>query len=243
MTETASTQSERTVLVWDAPTRIFHWALVALIVVAWLTGEGEGQSAAYHRYAGEALAGMLVFRLVWGFVGGEHARFADFAAGPAAVLDHVRDVFSKTPKRHLGHNPLGALAVFLLLANVAAIVVTGLFSGGEDNSGPFAGVWGLELSELHEVAFRVLQALVALHILGVVVETMKARDALVPAMITGKKRRRSDEPGVDARRASAIALIAALLLGAAVSAVLISQPQVALSSTSSGQSQAEEMDD
>ncbi len=63
MTETASTQSERTVLVWDAPMRIFHRALVALIVVAWLTGEGEGQSAAYDRYAGEALAGMLVFRL------------------------------------------------------------------------------------------------------------------------------------------------------------------------------------
>ena len=135
------------------------------------------------------------------------------------------------------------LRSFSCLLNVAAIVVTGLFSGGEDNSGPFAGVWGLELSEVHEVAFRVLQALVALHILGVVVETLKARDALVPAMITGKKRRRSDEPGVDARRASAIALIAALLLGAAVSAVLISQPQVALSSTSSGQSQAEEMDD
>lgn len=188
---------------------------------------------------------MIVFRVVWGFIGGEHARFADFAVGPGAVIEHVRDLFSKTPKRYLGHNPVGAIAVFFLLLNVATVVGTGLFSGGEDNSGPFAGAWGLELSEAHEVAFRVLQALVALHIIGVVVETLKAKDGLVPAMITGKKRRRPDETGEDARRSGILALVAALLLGAAVSAVLMSQPPAALSSTSSGQAQsaADERDD
>ena len=85
------------------------------------------------------------------------------------------------------------MAVFLLLANVAAIVVTGIFSGGEESAGPFAGLWGLELSEAHDVLFRVLQVLVALHVLGVIIETVKAKDALVPAMITGVKRRCGDE--------------------------------------------------
>ncbi len=212
----------RKVKVWDVPTRLFHWSLLALVVVAWLSGEEEG-AAVIHRMAGEAIAGLLVFRLIWGFIGGEHARFADFAAGPAAIVAHVCDLLGRTPTRHLGHNPLGGLAVFLLLLNVAVIVATGLFSGGEHNAGPFAGAWGLELSDVHEVAFRVLQGLVAIHILGVIVETFKAKDALVPAMITGRKGRRVDEHGQDARRAGPIALLVAVGLGLAASAVLMAQ--------------------
>ncbi len=223
MTNQAPTEL-RKVEVWDLPTRLFHWALLALVLVAWFTGEEEGQAALIHRYAGEAIAGLIVFRVVWGFIGGEHARFADFAAGPSAIIAHLRDMFSRKPKRHLGHNPLGGVAVFLLLAITAAIVVTGLFAGGENNAGPFAGMWGLDLAEAHDVLFRILQALVILHVLGVVVETIKTRDALVPAMITGIKRRASDEKGNDARRSSAVAFLVALLIGAFVSAALIAQP-------------------
>jgi cytochrome b len=227
MTQAVRPDGFRRVFVWDAPVRLFHWLLLALVAIAWFTGEGEGAAASIHRLAGEAIAGLLVFRIIWGFVGGEHARFADFAAGPSAIAAHVRDLASSRPKRHLGHNPLGGLAVILLLLNIAVIVFTGLFSGGEDNAGPFAGVLGLELSEAHEIAFRVLQALVVVHVLGVAVETLRAKDALVPAMITGWKRRMSHEPGNDARRASAATLIAAVLLGAAVSAALMMQPPVA----------------
>lgn len=216
--------SERKVFVWDVPTRLFHWSLLALVIVAWITGEGEGASAAYHRYSGEAIAGLLVFRLIWGFIGGERAQFADFAYGPNAIIAHVRDLFSRQPKRHLGHNPLGGLAVLLLLTTIAAVVVTGLFSGGEDNAGPFESLWGLELSELHELLFRVLQGLVVVHVLGVVVESIKAKDALVPAMITGVKHRRVDEPGADAKRAALASLLIALVLGATASAWLMSQP-------------------
>lgn len=215
---------ERSVRVWDLPTRLFHWSLFALILVAWFTGEDEGAAAQIHRYAGEAIAGLIAFRVLWGFVGGEHARFADFAAGPAAIIGHVRNLFSRAPKRHLGHNPLGGVAVYLLLATVAGVVVTGLFSGGEHNAGPFAGMWGVELSEAHEALFRVLQVLVGIHLLGVVVETVLAKDALVPAMISGSKRRRADEPGSDARNAKPVALLAALVLGVGVSAALILQP-------------------
>jgi len=219
--------AERSVHVWDLPTRLLHWSLLALVLIAWFTGEEEGVAALIHRCAGEAIAGLIVFRVIWGFAGGERARFADFAAGPSAIIAHMRDLLSKQPKRHLGHNPLGGVAVLLLLAVVAGVVVTGLFSSDEGNAGPFAGLWGLELSDAHEVLFRVLQGLVVIHVLGVVVEALKAKDALVPAMITGSKRRRADEPGEDAKRASMTALIVALGAGIVVSLALMAQSPTA----------------
>lgn len=222
-----STQiSERKVRVWDLPTRLFHWSLLALVLIAWFTGEAEGAGAEIHRYAGEAIAGLIVFRVIWGFVGGEHARFSDFAAGPTKVAAHVRDLFSAGPKRHLGHNPLGGVAVFLLLATVSAVVVTGLFSGGEHNAGPFAGAWGLELSELHEALFRLIQALVVVHLLGVLVETLRTKDALVPAMITGSKRRREGEAGEHARPARIASLLVALATAIGVAGALMILPPV-----------------
>lgn len=219
-----STAQERNVQVWDWPTRIFHWSLLALVLVAWFTGEEDGLAVLIHRVAGEAIAGLVVFRVIWGFVGGEHARFADFAAGPAAIVAHLRDLFSTRPKRHLGHNPLGGVAVFLLLALVLGIVITGLFSGGQENAGPLAGFWGPDLTDAHEILFRALQALVVVHVLGVIVESVKAKDALVPAMITGSKRRRADEPGEAAKRASLAALLLALALGAGAAAALMNLP-------------------
>lgn len=218
--------NERKVLVWDLPTRVFHWSLLILILAAWFTGEEEGAAAQIHRFAGEAIAGLIVFRVLWGFVGGERSRFSDFAAGPSAIVAHVRDLFAQQPKRHLGHNPLGGLAVFLLLAVVSAVVFTGLFSSGEGAGGPFAGVWGLELSELHETLFRVLQALVAVHLLGVLVESLKAKDALIPAMITGAKMRRDDEPGQHSKRASMAAFVLTALTGVLASVWLMAQPAV-----------------
>lgn len=219
----ASNVEPRSVRVWDFPTRVFHWSLVALVVIAWLTGEEEGSAAVVHRYVGEAIAGLIVFRVIWGFTGGEHARFSDFSAGPAAIIHHIRDLFAPAPKRHLGHNPLGGFAVLLLLISVSAVVVTGLFSGGEVNAGPFAGALGLELSEAHEVAFRVLEILVIVHLLGVFVESWRSKDGLVPAMITGRKRRSASEHTADARTAGASALLIAAALGLAVSAALIVQ--------------------
>ena len=215
---------ERFVRVWDLPTRLFHWALIVLIAISWFSGGEEGSAASLHRYAGEAIAGLIVFRIIWGFFGNERARFADFAAGPGAIIAHIRDIFSKQPRRHLGHNPLGGVAVFLLLAVVSVVVVTGLFSGGEEAAGPFAGVSGINLAEMHEASFRVLQALVGLHLVGIIVESWLSRDALTPAMITGAKKRRADEPGADARPAHPIALIAALVLASATTAVLAAQP-------------------
>lgn len=226
MTDVAHDEtSERIVRVWDVPTRLFHWALVILILVCWFTGEEDGPVGAIHRYAGEAIAGLLVFRLIWGFFGGERARFSDFAAGPRAIVRYGESLFSRSPARHLGHNPLGGLAVFLLLLNVAVVVASGLFSSGEGRTGPFAGLWGLDLSEIHEASFRLLQGLVVVHLFGVVIETFRTRDALIPAMITGVKRRRVDESGTDAKRAGFFTMLLAAIVAITASAFLMTLPQ------------------
>lgn len=224
---TTNAEAQRRIYVWDAPTRLFHWSLAILVIVAWFTGEGEGSAALLHRSAGAAIAGLLAFRIVWGFIGGEHARFADFAFAPAAIIRYGRELAFARPQRHLGHNPLGAVAVFFLLINLVVIVATGLMSAGEHNQGPFAGVSGEAFAEIHEAAFRVLQILVSLHLIAVVAETIATRDALVPAMITGYKSRRASEGGADARRAGVLALIMALAVGALVAGVPMLAPSPA----------------
>jgi cytochrome b len=223
MTPAEPTLTQRSLQVWDLPTRVFHWSLLLLILISWFSG-GEEDLNFVHRTSGVILAGLIVFRVLWGFVGGEHARFRTFFPSPAGTFRHLKQVVAGTPERHLGHNPVGSLAVFLLLAAVSACVLTGLFSSDDGLSGPFADIFGFELSDAHEFSFRILQALVVLHLLGVAAESWMTKDALVPAMITGKKTRRVDEQGADAKKASLPALFLALCLGAAVAAGLWSLP-------------------
>lgn len=142
-----------------------------------------------------------------------------------AAARHLRALVEGKARRHLGHNPLGAIAVYLLLATISFIVITGLFSAGDDNAGPFAGVFGVNLSELHEGGFRVLQVLVSLHLIGVVVESLATKDALARAMITGVKHRATGEAGADARRASLLALLIATAAGLGIVIALMAAPQ------------------
>ena len=211
--------------VWDLPTRIFHWGLVAWVLVCWLTGEDKS-AAGVHRLSGELIAGLIVFRFVWGFVGGEHARFANFVRGPRAAADHLRKLLRGQAEPTPGHNPLGGLSVLLLLASVSFVVVTGLFSAGDEGpGGPLVGMFGLNLSDLHEPAFRVLQAVVVLHLLGVAITSIVNRDNLLAAMITGSKRARPGTATAPARRASIAALVIALALAGSTAAYLMILPQ------------------
>ncbi len=223
MTQTETASTRRSLRVWDLPTRIFHWSLLALLLVSWFSG-GEDDTAFTHRTSGMLLVGLIIFRIVWGFVGGEHARFGSFFPSPSKVIEHLKRVAAGNPERHLGHNPVGGVAVFLLLGAVSACILTGLFSNGEGLAGPFAGSFGLNLSEIHELAFRALQALVVLHLLGVAVESWLAPDALLPAMITGRKTRNDSEPGEHAARAGLPALGAALAAGAVATGILWTLP-------------------
>lgn len=212
-----------TVRVWDLPTRLFHWALFALVVLCWFTGEGEGPLSSMHRYAGEAIAGLIVFRVIWGFVGGEHARFTSFFESGEKMGDHIAGLFTRKARPTLGHNPLGSLAVIALLLGVSAVVITGLLSEGEQEGGPLALVFGVNLSELHELSFRLLQGLVALHLIGVAVTSWASRDNLTGAMVTGRKVRPAGS-AQDAHSARPAALIAAAALAAATAVGLMALP-------------------
>lgn len=109
--------------VWDPLVRLFHWTLVISFTVAYVTGE-EGDLV--HFYSGYVIAGLLLFRLVWGFIGSRHARFADFVRSPREVIEYTRSLFSGHPRRYLGHNPAGGVMVILLLLSLSGTVVTGL---------------------------------------------------------------------------------------------------------------------
>ncbi len=124
--------------VWDPLVRLFHWSLVAAFAVAWLTGDEESRP---HEFAGYAVIGLVLFRVLWGFVGTEHARFRDFVYRPSAALAYARDLVAGKARRYLGHNPLGGAMIVALLLSLLATGVTGVAAlGAKEGRGPLAGV-------------------------------------------------------------------------------------------------------
>lgn len=192
------------ILVWDLPTRVFHWALAASFLGAFLTAESERQRD-LHVAFGYTIAGLVAFRLVWGLVGTRHVRFAALAHGPAALRRYLASLLRGRPEHHVGHPPPGALAIPLLLGGCLAAVATGFAAWRE-----WGGEW---LEEAHEALAFATLALVGVHVLGVAATSLLHRENLVWAMVTGRKR---GEPG-DAirgpRRLVAALLVAALAAG------------------------------
>lgn len=197
--ETAPASEQRArVKVWDLPLRMFHWLLVIVIAVAFVSSEEDGPLNQWHILAGWIAGILIVFRLVWGFVGGEHSRFADFVR-PSRVGDHMRGLFRRQAEPTLGHNPLGGISVLILLALVAATVWTGAF-GGEKAEG------------VHELIAWTLLALVGLHIAAVVIMSLLERENLVTAMITGRKRAVHYPDAINAKRPSTAGILFAILV-------------------------------
>jgi len=125
------------VRVWDLPVRIFHWSLVASFVVAYLTSEDEN---IWHIYSGYAVLGLIGFRVLWGFVGTRHARFADFLYSPASVVAYLKGLSSGHARHYLGHNPAGGWMILALLAGLFVITISGLeLYAIEEGKGPLAG--------------------------------------------------------------------------------------------------------
>jgi cytochrome b len=178
------------VYVWDPFVRLFHWAMVVAFTVAYLT---EDDFLKVHVWAGYVVGGLVVARIVWGFVGPAHARFADFIYSPAETLRYVRDLLLLRAERHLGHSPGGGAMVLLLLVLLAATVATGLVVyGGEQQAGPLAGLFtkgtGESVEEVHELLANITLALILAHIAAVVLASFVLRENLVRAMVTGYKR-------------------------------------------------------
>ena len=179
------------VKIWDLPLRLFHWTLVIAIALAFLSSEEDSALNQWHILAGWTVAVLIVFRCVWGFVGGEHSRFADFIR-PSRIAEHVSGLLHGRGEAALGHNPLGAVAVVILLALAAATVWTGVF-GGE----------GAE--EFHEIIAWTLLSMVGVHIAAVIIMSAIERENLVRAMISGQKPAVRHAGAADSRPPTALA--------------------------------------
>jgi cytochrome b len=173
--------------VWDLPTRLFHWSLVLAVSVAVATGLVGGDWMPVHGYAGLAIVGLVSFRLVWGVAGSAHARFLNFAPTPGRLRAYFTGRWQGQ-----GHNPLGALSVFALLALLAVQAVTGLLGNDEISfTGPLARLveesTSLRLTGLHQQLAYVLLGFLALHVAAVLVYLAVRKTNLVKPMVTGWK--------------------------------------------------------
>jgi cytochrome b len=179
--------------IWDLPTRIFHWTLVLLVAInLFLIGPRGGFQTIFHFVAGYAIAGLLLFRLVWGFVGSPRSRFADFLRRWPVVKAYLDRLIRFDPPHSVGHNPLGGWMIAVLLTTLTGMIVTGLFAAGRRAAGPLAASIPLPMTvilrDLHSLLSNFLIALIVAHILGVIVEWFLTGDNLVKAMITGRKK-------------------------------------------------------
>ena len=197
-------QSQSMIRVWDPIVRIGHWVLVAAFATAFLT---EGEPEWLHTAAGYAIAVTVTLRLIWGFVGHEHARFSGFVTGPAAVLGYLRGLLTGQAIRHIGHSPAGGAMTVALLIMLAVTAVSGMGTlAVEEGRGPLAGIVtmatdhegavfhdddaheaGEAWEDIHEIAANLSLVLVFLHVGGVAIASYAHRENLVRAMVTGRK--------------------------------------------------------
>jgi len=177
------------VRVWDLPTRLFHWSLVALVAAASVSGFIGGNAMVWHGRFAIAIAGLLAFRIAWGVVGSTYARFGQFVRGPAAIRDYLQGRW-----RGPGHNPLGALSVLGLLAVLAAQVATGLAANDDIAfNGPLYALVSKEFSDkltaLHKLNVWLVGTLIALHLGAIAFYVRKKKQDLLRPMLRGWKER------------------------------------------------------
>jgi len=180
----------RVVLVWDAPIRLFHWLIVALVAAAYATWRLNWM--VWHGWVGDAVLALLLFRLLWGFFGGETARFSHFLPSPRKAVQHLKYAFRREPDRQVGHNPAGGWMVLLLLALLLAETVTGLYVANDiADVGPLTEIvpaWAANAIESsHAILWDALLAAIVLHVLVIAgFAAIKGQNLLRP-MITGTK--------------------------------------------------------
>ncbi|MFA5940468.1 MAG: cytochrome b/b6 domain-containing protein [Sinimarinibacterium sp.] len=166
------------ILVWDIPTRLFHWLLALSFAGAYITAESESWRLV-HVTLGYTFGGLILFRLLWGLIGTRHARFTDFAFSPRRVRAYLRSLVSGRPEHHVGHNPAGSWAIYAILLFGLGIAVSGYALYNE--------IGGEAFEEVHEVLANLLLGVVVVHIAGVVVSSVLHRENLPRSMVTGYK--------------------------------------------------------
>jgi cytochrome b len=200
------------VLVWDPYIRVFHWSLVVCFVAAIVTAKVGGDWLAWHGYCGYAISALVVFRVLWGFVGGEFARFRSFVASPASSLRYGYRLLRGSTQHVISHNPLGAVMVMVLLGSLGFQSVLGMVGDNEiTSSGPLSRYVSSESAAAamrwHRLIGDVLLGLVALHVVAVLFHVFVKKEHLVSAMIDGQKSLPAElaERAKYARRASNVA--------------------------------------
>ncbi|MDB5404389.1 MAG: hypothetical protein QOF70_5734 [Acetobacteraceae bacterium] len=183
--------------VWDLPVRLFHWAIVVLIFFAWGTQEFDHME--WHVRIGYTILTLLLFRIVWGFIGSDTARFTRFLRSPLEGLRHLARLRRREPDQEVGHNAAGGWMVLLMLALIGIQAGTGLFSNDDANTeGPLMHLVGKDqsdwLSHIHYLNFMAIEAVIVLHVLAITAYAVLKRQNLVRPMVTGTKPMPADAP-------------------------------------------------
>jgi len=221
-TETSSTDNDRpaAIPVWDLPTRLFHWLLVVLVALSFATGSIGGNAMQYHEWSGFAILILLVFRIIWGFVGSRTSRFSYFVKGPATLWRYAVALVRGKSERYLGHNPLGGWSVLAMLLVLLGQAATGLYANDDIITvGPLY-LWVSKplsdwLSAVHRLNRYLILVLVATHVSAVLFYLLVKHENLIKPMISGVKHWQgghSAPPAEPNWLAAVIAAIAGLLL-------------------------------
>jgi cytochrome b len=166
------------ILVWDLPTRVFHWLFAASFIAAYVSSEDDWLT--FHVTFGYTVLGLVAFRLLWGIAGTRYARFSSFAYGPARALAYLRSLIERRPEHHVGHNPAGSWAIYLLLACGGITAALGFLT----LNGPQSWKW---MKDVHQVMGNVTLALAGLHIAGVIAGSLAHGENLARSMVDGCK--------------------------------------------------------
>ncbi len=225
MEQMNSPDDNKKILVWSRITRIFHWSLVAMVVLCWITAEAEGSLFWTHMASGYGVLILVLFRLIWGVIGDRYSLFTNFVRKWSAIRAYFQQMLKMQVPSHLGHNPIGGWMILALLGGLGILVVTGLFSAHHDETGPYASLLASSIaeaiSEIHEVLFNILLLLVFVHVAGVLTASMLEGENLVRAMWTGRKRVPTNSIETEAKEPPLWRLITAIALSFAGVAIII----------------------
>ncbi|MEO8202854.1 MAG: cytochrome b/b6 domain-containing protein [Betaproteobacteria bacterium] len=225
--------SLRTVKIWDLPVRLFHWTLVLLLGFLFWSGKTGGNAMEFHLYAGYLVLALVIFRVLWGFLGSTFARFSGFLAGPARTLAFARRLASRGAAHVAGHNPLGGWMVVVMLASLLVQAGTGLFANDDIAiEGPLFALVSKatsdRLSGIHVWNFNLLLVLAGLHVAAVLFHVLVKKENLVAAMFSGE--RRLDDPAACAASAPGVRFVSPwwalglFLLALAVVILIVKRP-------------------
>lgn len=215
-------------LIWDIPTRLFHWLLVLSLIAQYLTAEVFDNAMQWHFYFGYFTLGLIIFRLFWGVIGTTYARFNHFLYGPKAIVGYAKTLLNPDSPAHAGHNPLGGIVVVMMLLLILLQSVSGLFMTDDIF---LDGPWRAAVSDstldlmgyLHHNVFNVLLAVITLHVSAIVFYAVYKKQKLAPAMIHGKKT--TTAKGIRSSRLILALIVAIISAGIVYYVVEIAPPE------------------